>query len=69
MGPKVEISLKGFYTRSQGCNRKKLFNLPQVLINAELYGLILAPRLKRRIPSNSGGQFATQKCSKLGPDS
>jgi hypothetical protein len=47
MGPKVEISLKGFYTRNQGCNRKELFNLPQVLINAELYGLVLAPRLKK----------------------
>jgi hypothetical protein len=26
---------------------KKLFNLPQILINAELYGLVLAPRLKK----------------------
>jgi hypothetical protein len=26
---------------------KKLFNLPQVLINAELYGLVLASRLKK----------------------
>jgi hypothetical protein len=26
---------------------KKLVDLPQVLINAELYGLVLAPRLKK----------------------
>jgi hypothetical protein len=26
---------------------KKLFNLPQVLIIAELYGLILGPRVKK----------------------
>jgi hypothetical protein len=38
---------QGLYTRSQGWNRKKLFNLPHVLINAELYGLLLAPRLKQ----------------------
>jgi hypothetical protein len=35
---------QGIYTRSQGWNRKKLFNL---LINAELYGFVLAPRLKK----------------------
>jgi hypothetical protein len=38
---------------------KKHFNLPQVLKNAELYGLVLAPRLKQGIPSNLRGQFAT----------
>jgi hypothetical protein len=27
--------------------KKRLFNLPQVLINAELYGLVSAPRLKK----------------------
>jgi len=32
---------------------------PKLLINAELYGLVLAPRLKKRIPSNFGSQFAT----------
>jgi hypothetical protein len=31
--------------------KKNLFNVPQVLINAERFGLILAPRLKKRIPS------------------
>jgi len=38
---------QGLQTRSQGWNRKKLFNLPQVLINAELYGFLLVPRLKK----------------------
>jgi hypothetical protein len=27
--------------------RKNLFNLPQVLINTELYGLVLAPSLEK----------------------
>jgi hypothetical protein len=40
---------------------------PQILINAELYGHVLAPRLEKGYPSNLGGQFATQKCSKLAP--
>jgi hypothetical protein len=44
---KVEISPKGF-TAGQGRNRKKLFNLPQVLINAELYGVVLARRQKKK---------------------
>jgi hypothetical protein len=35
------------YTRSQGWNRKRVFNLPQVLINAELCDLVLAPRLEK----------------------
>jgi hypothetical protein len=39
---------QGLYTRSQDWNRKKLFNRAQVLINAKLYGLVLAPRLKKR---------------------
>ncbi len=38
---------QGLYTRSQAWNRKKDFNLPQVLTNAELYGLELAPRLEK----------------------
>jgi len=34
---------------------------PKLLTNAELsfYGLVFAPRLEKRIPSNLGGQFAT----------
>jgi hypothetical protein len=34
----------------------------KLLINAELYGLVLAPRLKKLV-----GQYATQKSSKLAP--
>jgi hypothetical protein len=43
---KVEIDPKGF-TLGVKANRKKNFNLPKLLINAELYGLVLAPRLKK----------------------
>jgi hypothetical protein len=36
---------------------------PKLLMNAELYGLVLAPRLKKRIPSkpicNPWGQFSS----------
>jgi hypothetical protein len=41
---------------------EKIFNLPQVTnkLIVTLYGLVLAPRLKKkRIPSNLGTQFAT----------
>ncbi len=38
---------QGLYDRRQGWNRKKVFNLPQVLINAELYDFVLAPRLEK----------------------
>jgi hypothetical protein len=49
------------------CNQKMLKLGPKFLINAELYGLVLAARLKKGIPSNLGGQFATKKCSNLAP--
>jgi hypothetical protein len=55
------------YTRSEGWNRQKLFNLAQVLINAELYGVVFAPKGQKKIPSHLGGQFATQKMLKVGP--
>jgi hypothetical protein len=32
---------------------------PKLLVNAEHYGLVLTPRVKKRIPSNLEGQFAT----------
>jgi hypothetical protein len=39
---------------------EKIFSIyPKLLLNAELYGLVLAPRLKKRIPWNLGNQFAT----------
>jgi hypothetical protein len=39
--------------------KNKISICPKLQINAELYGLVLAPRLKKRIPSNLGSQFAT----------
>jgi hypothetical protein len=52
-----------------------LFSIgPKLLINAELYGLVLAPRLEKEISLNLGGQFATLDTkvpsfiSKLGPN-
>jgi hypothetical protein len=51
IGAKVEISPKDFTVGVKAeIGKRKLFNLPQVLINAELYGFVLAPRLKKRIP-------------------
>jgi hypothetical protein len=39
---------------------EKVFSIcPRLLINAELYGLVLAPRLKKEVSLNLGGQFAT----------
>jgi hypothetical protein len=43
IGAKVEISPKSFTLGVRGLG----FNLPEVLTNAELYGLVLAPRLKK----------------------
>jgi hypothetical protein len=71
---KVEISPQGLYTRSQDRTRKILSICPKLLLNAELYGLVLAPRLEKGIPSNLRGQFATLEAkvrafiSKLGPN-
>jgi hypothetical protein len=44
---KVEISPTGFTLGVKAEIEKKLFNLPPVQINAELYGLALAPRLEK----------------------
>ncbi len=57
---KVEISHKGFALGVKAEIPKKNFSIcPKLLINAELYGLVLALRLEKRIPSNLGSQFAT----------
>jgi hypothetical protein len=48
MGAKVEVSPKGFTLGVNAEIKNKLFNLPQVLINAQLYGLVLGPRLKKQ---------------------
>jgi hypothetical protein len=50
IGAKVEISPKGLTLGIKaeiGKKKKKTFQSAQVLINAELYGLVLAPRLKK----------------------
>jgi hypothetical protein len=54
-----QVSPKGF-TLGVKAEIEKIFSLcPKLLINAEIYGLVLAPRLKKRIPSILGSQFAT----------
>jgi hypothetical protein len=56
---KVEVGPKGFTLRVKA-KIEKIFSIcPKLLINDELYGLVLAPRLKKRIPLNLGSQFAT----------
>jgi hypothetical protein len=47
---KLKSTPKGFTLGVKAENRKNIFNLPHKLpINAELYGLGLAPRLKKHI--------------------
>ncbi len=59
IGAKVEITPKGL-TLEVKAEMEKIFSIcPRLLINAEHYGLSLAPRLKKRIPLNLGSQFAT----------
>jgi len=67
IGAKVEISPKGFTLGVKADIEKNFSICPKLLINAELYGLVLAPRLKKRIPSNLGGHFATLggQCSSI----
>jgi hypothetical protein len=48
IGAKVEASPKGF-TLGVTAEIEKIFSIcPKLLINAELYGLLLAPRLKNK---------------------
>jgi hypothetical protein len=48
IGAKVEISLKSLTQGVKAEIEKKNFSIcPKLLINAELYGLLLAPRLKK----------------------
>jgi len=59
MHAKVEMSPKGF-TLGVKAELEKIFSIcPNLLINVELYDLVLAPRLKKRISTNLGSQFAT----------
>ncbi len=46
-GAKVEMSHKGFTLRVE-VEIEKIFSIcPKLLVNSELYGLVLAPRLKK----------------------
>jgi hypothetical protein len=59
---------KGFTLGVKAEIEKKIFSIcPKLQINAELDGLVLAPRLKKRIPSTLGSQFATLggQCSSI----
>ncbi len=57
---KLKSATRVLHQESSLKYKKKTFqSAPKLLINAELYGLVLAPRLKKRIPSNLGSQFAT----------
>jgi hypothetical protein len=48
---------------------EKIFSIcPKLLINAELYGIVISPRLKKkRIPTNLGSQFGNPwaQCSSI----
>ncbi len=57
----MKSALKGFTlgVKAEIKKLKKKSICPKLLINSELYGLVLAPRLKKRMPSNLGSQFAT----------
>jgi len=60
---KLKSALRAF-TLGVKAEIEKIFSIcRKLLINAELYGLVLAQRLKERIPLNLGSQFAT-----LGPN-
>jgi hypothetical protein len=59
---KLEISPPSAFTLGVKAELEKNFSIcPKLLRNAELYELVLAPRLgkKKRIQSNLGGQCAT----------
>jgi hypothetical protein len=48
IGAKVEISPKGFTLGVKAELQKNLFNVtPKLLINAEIYGLVLVPRVDK----------------------
>jgi hypothetical protein len=61
---KLKSTPKDFTLGVKAEREKKTFQS----VNAELYGLVLDPRLRKRIPSNLGGQFATpgaNQCSRI----
>jgi len=56
---KVEISPNGFTLRVKGELEKIFLICPKLLINAELYGLVLAPRLEKGYHQIWEANFAT----------
>jgi hypothetical protein len=78
IGAKVEISPKGF-TLGVKAQLEKIFSIcPKLLINAELYDLVLAPRLEKgyhgiweanlkTLGANVSALPHSQKCPKLAP--
>jgi hypothetical protein len=74
IGAKVGIRLMGFTLGVKDEIEKTFSICLKLLINAELYGLVLPPRLKKKDIvefgkpiCNSWVQTTTQKCSKLSP--
>jgi uncharacterized protein YehS (DUF1456 family) len=60
IGAKVEVKPEAITLGVKADIEKNFSICPKLVINAEHYGLVLAPRQKeKRIPSNLGGQFAT----------
>jgi hypothetical protein len=55
----VKVKIKGFTLGVKVKIEKKNSIYRQVLINVKLYGHVMAPWLKKRIPSNLGSQSAT----------
>jgi hypothetical protein len=47
IGAKVKISPKGFILGVKSEREKNFSICPKLLVNAELYGLVLAPRLEK----------------------
>ncbi len=56
---KLNSAPKGFTIGVKADIEKKISICPKLVINAEHYGLVLAPMEKKRRASNLGGQFAT----------
>jgi hypothetical protein len=55
---------QGLFTLGVKAEIENIFSIcPKLLITAELYDLVLAQRLKKRIPSNLGSQFATLRAN------
>jgi hypothetical protein len=50
---------KGFTLGMEAEIEKKKSICPKLVINVEFYGLVLAPKAEKRIPSNLGSPFGT----------